>query len=441
VRICCIVGILSCMIAAPAAGQPCFGLRTVGNTIDVTPDADRYRGHPSVAFGSTAQQYMVVWFENRSELTGNDIARRIVAADGTLVGNVEPVIEKPDSQSGPTIAWSSTDNRFVVAWLTQESGFFSHVFARVLLADGTPLAPDFGVSNGGLEIAIDFGVSNTPNVPSRYLLTGRGGGITGQFLSSGGSLSGQNFGLHQSGSAAPNGDVAFDPLNQRFLAVWRDQGNQAQNIQARLARLDGTFATNPFVAVDEFPFDMRVAFDPELRRFLIVFNDAGNTSLRARFIDENGGLQGDPFTILDTKVAAFDVVYNPAGHAFVLSCNVTQPIGGQALVGVAVGGDGTVGRDRVMLATGGQYQRPSSLALNPQTGECLVVWSEARVNDANFEWIRARRLVFGEPACSAIPGCGVGVCGGGFAPMMPLTLAAMAWMKRRRRELRHRATR
>ncbi len=425
------------VISVPAVAQPCLGLRTVDDTIEITPESQRYRGEAAVAYGATSRQYLVAWFEDRSEQTGNDVAARFVTSDGEVVGDVQPIVEKPAAQISPAVAWSSTENLFVVTWLTQQSGFFGSAFARVVLADGSMPASDFEASGHGLEGAIAFGASSDANVSSKFLVTGRGAGIGGRFLTSVGALLDPSVTLSQLGSATPNGDLAFDAANQRFLAVWRVQSEPERNIQARIVRLDGSFATNVFVAVQEYPLDMRVAFDSELRRFLIIYNDFDDHSLRGRLIDEKGGAVGDPFTILNESVAGFDVVYNPFGHAFVIACDGEQPFGQNAVIALTVLGDGTVGQDRVTIAATRSFTPFASIALNTDNGECLVVWSEPFANDINRQQIRARRLAFGEPACLAFPGCGaglcgIGICGGGFAPMMPVTLAAMAWMKRRR---------
>lgn len=419
--------ILLCSLVAPAVGQPCLGLRAVGNLIEIAPELAANRGSLAVAFSVTSQRYLVVYLESSDQTAGNDLFCQMIGADGGLIGGRSPLIQDPGSQSSETIAWNSDNDEFLVAWESQVPGDFRSDARRVGI-DGAPLAAPFEIASGGDELSLAFGAST-------YLFTRRSGGIDGLLLSAAAIANGPDFDISGLGLAAPNGNTVFDPLNGRFLSIWRDQGQSQRNIQARIVRPDGSFATDPFIAVNEFPGTFKAAFDEELRRYFIVFTDAGTGQrLRGRFMDENGGLSDEPFELLEEEINFFDLVYNPVADAFVIVADVQRGSRQRDVLAFSVRSDGVVGRDRVVLASGNATF--PAIALNPVTGECLAVWSDTSRGVDNT-LIRGRRLAFGEPFCSAFPGCGaglcgIGICGGGFAPMMPVTLAAMVWMKRRR---------
>jgi len=419
---------LSCLIAAPAVGQPCLGLRTVGDLIEVTPGPEAIRFGPTVAFSETTQRYVVVFGENKPQPNTNDLFSQVLDTVGGLVGGVNPVIEQEGSQSSHVMTWNSVNNEFLVAWESQAPAGFSSDGRRIG-TDGAPLAEPFDLGAAGNELALAFGAST-------YLFTQRSGGIDGQRLSVAAALLGDVLDI---GNGGPNGNVAFDNLNNRFLSVFRSQVGDEFDVRARIVNPDGSFATDPFVVANGFTNHVRAAFDNVNRRYLIVFNGE-DSSLRGTLIDENGGPLGPSFLIADEEINFFEVAHNPAGNAFVIVADAGGREDAPEVLAFAVGGDGTVGRDRVVLSTTGGNP---AIALNAAAGECLAVWTDGQSRSDTR--IVARRLAFGEPACPLIPGCGaglcgIGICGGGFAPIMPVTLAAMVWMKRRWRGLKVRTT-
>jgi hypothetical protein len=105
--------------------------------------------------------------------------------------------------------------------------------------------------------------------------------------------------------------VAFDEINNRFLAVWGDDRNDASDgnpyyweldIYGQLVNADGTLYGSPIaisVPSGSEQLSPKSAFDPDNRRFLVVWYDGRNGSWLpyGQLINADGSLYGNEFLI------------------------------------------------------------------------------------------------------------------------------------------------
>ncbi|MFO0972011.1 MAG: hypothetical protein U1A27_01035 [Phycisphaerae bacterium] len=414
-RTACLVALLACS-AADLRAAPCVGLRTSGAIVRVcdTTMHDRYSAR--VAFSPASLRYLVVWSEYVGSATGADILYRFVDDSATPQGLPAPLVTKVNAQSDPDVAWDGTGNQFLAVWSSQEAVI--GCYGRTVTGAGTLGASDFLIHTGGVDPRVAYGTSG-----DRYLVTVRGAGCTGRRVDPAGAPDGSSFSINTAGVVAPNGDVAYDSNNSRFLAVWRDQAANANNVQGRLVKSNGTFMGSQFIVANTFPSAMAVAYNPSAANFLVVFDTFDNTGLRAQLVTGGGTPLGNTVHITDDDVAAPRVAYDPHRELYVV---VGQQSG--SIVAYAVTADGVVAVDRVVVAQGTDGVLPD-VAYNSAADECLVVWRDQTGGSASR--VACRRLTFGAGSLECtVAACGSSLCGVGFGPVVGVALVGlMAWRR------------
>ena len=142
---------------------------------DMGPDgSDSYGANaPAVAYNSTNNEYLVVWYgdndeggvvRNESEIWG----QRIDAATGTQVGTNDFRISNmgPDGNLAadakfPDVAYNSTNNEYLVTW--SGDSFLDEkieIWGQLVTATGTQRGKDFRISFMGSNGDIQYGASD-----------------------------------------------------------------------------------------------------------------------------------------------------------------------------------------------------------------------------------------------------------------------------------------
>jgi hypothetical protein len=119
------------------------------------PNAIKYDWEPAVVWNGTANEYLVVWEDDRAwdernpSVHGWDVYGRRVGAGGVPAGGdfrVNGV--NATAQEAPAVAWNGTANEYLVVWQDWRNfgGRSLDVYGRRVGADGTRLGSDFRVS-------------------------------------------------------------------------------------------------------------------------------------------------------------------------------------------------------------------------------------------------------------------------------------------------------
>lgn len=194
---------------------------------------------PAVVYNATADEYFVVWEDWRSDLSGGSIFGRRVTAAGAALGRDLRVSSAAGNMSlQPALAWNATANEYFVVWEDQRNLDARNidVFGRRLNgADATPLERERALS-GASALADDIAPSVAWSVASNeYLvawqdaraLDSRGLEVYGRRVGSDGRpklgdfrLSGPPATLDETECA-----VAWGSSADTFLVVWRDGRN------------------------------------------------------------------------------------------------------------------------------------------------------------------------------------------------------------------------
>ena len=363
-------------------------LVTLGSNFAVAgaPVTNRY--DPAVAYNSVDDEFFVVWSDFRNSLSG-DIYGQRVTAEGSTTGPNIAIWVKEASQSEPAIAYNGHDNQYLVVWSTQETGFFNWVRGRRAGANGIPLLlTDFPIMSSGNEVAV---VHNTANYD--YFVTGRiypgtPRGINAQVVSHFGNLIGGTDSITSSNEIP--GEAAYDSGNNRYLMVWKDQTSGSERLDGRFLLPDGTGWGTVFTISSDYPNRPQIAFDPVNRRFLVVFESLTTPGLHGQLLTFDGNLIGGNFTIhAGSGNDDPDLAYSPSKRSFV----VVWHDGSGDIFAKAITAEGRVADEPLFVASGKAFPSPR-IAYNSRHDEFLVVWEDDRNVTAGNAEIFAQVISF-----------------------------------------------
>lgn len=234
-----LVALLGLSALAPAfAGEPTSTARTVpdmGTDFLISGRAAREGDwNPALAWNRTDRQYLVVWTDEREAERGGDIYGRRVSSSETVIG-----LDFRISGDGavahdrnPAVAWNETADEYLVVWQDERdlATRGADIYGRRISAAGVPIGADFRISAAsGQELYPAVAWNRTEN---QYLVVWqdgrraatRGDDIYGQRVSAGGGLQGSNFRV--CGINAGKDDVApalaWNRTANEYLVVWDD---------------------------------------------------------------------------------------------------------------------------------------------------------------------------------------------------------------------------
>lgn len=362
VAVTALVGVLS---ATNALAAPVF---PEGGNIDLSSGAVTQRLAPEIAYNSRNDEYMTIWFDTRNP-GNNDVFGQRLGSDGTLLGGNFPVIQFAEAQIDPAISYSHVVNRYLAVWRTQQAGSFNRGRGRLLEANGSPVAGDFLIGNG-LEMQLAYSPDS-----GEWLSSARSPDIRGQRITSAGALSGGEILFSSSGAPAPNGQVAYDGVNQRYLATFRNQVDE--RLEGRLASVNGVLIGNIFTISPTFPASGRAAaaaFDPVNERYLVVYGVFQSGELLGQFVSSDGLLDGAELTLAAGLPVSVDpaIVYDASSGGYVIAWFDGLRVTVQGLTF-----DGVLDGDPVLLAPGTATGR-ARLAASSATNQFVVVWTDDR---------------------------------------------------------------
>jgi hypothetical protein len=226
------------------------------SSVGTDTDAGRGGFTPSVAYSSTADEYLVAWYgDGLATDDENEIFGQRISAAGAELGSdfrISSVGTDTDTGRGgftPSVAYSSTANQYLVAWdgdgLATDEEF--EVFGQRLSAAGAELGSDFRISSVGTDTdATRDGTSPSvaySSTANQYLVAWTGDGLAtndeleifGQRLSAAGAELGTDFRISSVGTdtdAARDGSdpsVAYSSTANEYLVAWRGDGLATDN--------------------------------------------------------------------------------------------------------------------------------------------------------------------------------------------------------------------
>jgi hypothetical protein len=264
------------------------------------PKAVSHETWPDIAWNATRNEYLVVWGDDRATTSrGRDIFGRRLAADGTPIGK-DFRISGPTAtgwEYSPSVAWNAVANQYLVVW--EDDRNFSlrsnDIYGRRVTALGGFVGGDISIS-GPAATAWD----GIPDVAARgdsgeYLVVwsddrnfaaGMGTDIYGRRISTGTAKLGGDFRINR-GSVGnqQRPAIAWNGNDTQYLVVWQDgrnYGTSENDIYGRRADADATRISGDIKMSAESHDQLTpdVAFDPGSGRYLVVWKDWRKSATR-----------------------------------------------------------------------------------------------------------------------------------------------------------------
>lgn len=202
--------------------------------------------NPAVAYNPADDQYLVVWLDDRLQISG----QLLDGVDGSEIGTDFEISDLGSGSSrNPDIAFSTLQNQYLVVWhgATTDGGLHfgeTEIYGQLIDRLGNEVgSDDFRISNMGTDgdSAIDATLPAVAynSIDDLFLVVWQSdndvnGILNGEFEIFGQLLNGEtgaevgsndfrisDMGINGStGSDASAPDVAHDPINNQFLVVW-----------------------------------------------------------------------------------------------------------------------------------------------------------------------------------------------------------------------------
>jgi len=224
----------------------------------------------------------------------------------------------------------------------------------------------------------------------------------------------EEFAVSQVASGQGSPAVAADPGSGRFLVIWTDDRSKSSglDIYGRMVAGDGA-AMSPDIAVAEadrgqaFP---AVAFDPTEDRFLAVWTDwrdaeTVESDIYGRFVQADGRPAGAAFPIAQERVSQKfpAIAFDPAGRRYLVVWIDRRHPPYETLYAQFLAADGSFKGPDFRIADSVGDQRQPSVVLDRKRGRFFVVWWE-RQDSAIYARFVADPLVAGTPTITIADG-------------------------------------
>lgn len=269
---------------------------------------------PAVAYNSQRQEYLVVWWNDRTGC--DDIAGQRVSSSGVLIGSKIWIAHGcPADRRYPAVAYNSQDDEYLVAWNED----YADIRGQLLSGAG-------GITGGAFDIALSVNDASTSYLGSKpavayaatenkylvvfdsHLTTGHG--IFARALNSDGSAWGTSFEVEPlSTSSILLPDLAYNRMRNEFLVAWTQSNPGYWDIRGRRIKMSGgagTLGSAFWFTCDPSKEDLLPAVAAVPRspggQYLVAWrNDASlnDTNIWAQRVDGGGTLEGSAFMVSD----------------------------------------------------------------------------------------------------------------------------------------------
>lgn len=235
------------------------------------------QSNPEIVYNSSSSQFLVVFDDDRLVESDVDIYGKLVNADGSMSGTDFPISTPSENQLIPVVAYNSTNNQFLVVWWDKrnQDTNWGDIYARLVDGDGTMDGSDFPISTTSNADQFSPAVAYDPN-SNQYLVVWEHDvydtDIYGRLVNADQSFVGPEFPISSGSYEHTDPAVAFDANNNRFLVAWSDSYGW-DNIHAQLVSADGSMDGEKLelaTGKGDF-FYPDTAFNSSMKQFLVVW--------------------------------------------------------------------------------------------------------------------------------------------------------------------------
>jgi hypothetical protein len=321
------------------------------------------------AFNSQADEFLISWDQF---IAAWSVVDQRLAADGTLPGQNNTIMEGPDTVIEPAAAYNPDTNEYFVTWRCQGACLFNNAYGRLVDASGNPAGDVVQVSEAGLEQTLVFN-----SVTGEFCHHARGPGIFMRLIAGDGTPLASPTPIATDGAPAPAGEIGVNTNTGDYLSTWRDQ--VAKDLKGRLMSGGGAPLTDPFIISDIFPgfaVAAGVAYDPTADQYLVVFTDFNSPNpLYGQFVSSSGEPTGPLIPIVDQSGASSAALaFDPINAVYLVRWTDTNT----GIVWVQLlSSDGVLLGDPVNVFAGTpQFPARGSVVINKNEGGFLVTGVE-----------------------------------------------------------------
>jgi hypothetical protein len=233
--------------------------------------------YPSVAYNSSTNQFLVAWEDARNG--SYDIYGQLVNSNGSLSGGNFVISNAANSQYWPSVAFNSSTNQFLAVWQDGRSGTNTDIYGQLVNANGSLSGGDFVISNAAdNQNAPSVAFNSSANQFLAAWLDYRSGtnwDIYGQLINSNGSLSGGNLIISNAAGDQYEPSVAYNSSTNQFLVGWTDyRSGTTYDIYGQLLNSNGSLSGGE-VLIQNNAYSPQAIANAFCPNYLIAFYDIG----------------------------------------------------------------------------------------------------------------------------------------------------------------------
>jgi RHS repeat-associated protein len=358
---------------------------------------------PSVAYNPERDEYLVVFVNNSGSASRHpaDIYAYRLDGEGDVLGNVIAVSTAADFQLDPHVAYNPDANEYLVVWHDNRDGdtryndFRADVYAQRVADTGGLVGGNYAVDSGDFDQArarVAYDV-----VSQFYLVVWQdqreGGWRTyGRRLTTSGSPEDTAFQVSLGEARQEFPDIVA--RSGEFLVTWQDQRSGNYDLYAqRIQGSDGTLLLASDSAIYTGSLDQqhpRAAYNAAADAYLVGWDENGN--VRARRVTNAGAPSGAAFGLATTSATEdFNAItYCPANGTYLVAWHrlgANQPLQARLVSGLPGQGDGggqTLGSARTIADTVTDEQKAVHISACRTGGWVLAVWEDWRGSDQDI---------------------------------------------------------
>ena len=270
---------------------------------------------PAVAYNWRTNQHLVVWGQ-RYAANDSDIWGQRVRANGTPLGAALPIdLSDDDVYSDPEVALNTWNGQYLVVW-ARNNGSTADAVGQRLRRNGNPIGGTIEINSRPESDQISPAVAFNTMKKHFFVVWGdfRWGeddpDIYGQRVRANGNLLGPEVWITASTDAQTMPDLEYDPFDNEYLVVWRNDGDTGADVHGRIVAATGRFrgpereiGVGP--ATDSSPRVGRSAHATG-PRWLVVWRDYrwgdDDTDISGRFVNNSGVPLGADYFVVSGLV-------------------------------------------------------------------------------------------------------------------------------------------
>ncbi len=295
------------------------------------------------------------------------------------------------SEVDPAMAYDPVNKRYLVVYKV-EAQPAPQLYGQLIQEDGTPSGVQFPITLPPYGYASNFTPSVAyDSVNQKFLAVWAddpddyGTNIYGQLVNADGTLNGANFTIYAGPNNQQRPSVAYDSINKRFLVAWEDirMNIEDTDIYGQLVNANGALYGSDFPIAADYTIaqtNPSIAFDKNNQRFLVTWDsDTGqDINIYGQLVKTDGTPYGANFNISGTVDNRHNpvVAYDGTNQRFLVTW--TEYNITDDVYGRLVQADGTPYGDRFAISNADGNQNNPSVAYDGMTGEFLVAWTDQR---------------------------------------------------------------